>query len=221
MLHLKVLLLEDEPKMARVLTQIFAEEGYSVDLCTTGADAIEQAGAGSYSLIVLDWMVPAVDGLAACREMRRRGVTTPILMLTARGSTPERVLGLDAGADDYLTKPFEIDELMARARALVRRTAGVAKVQCGDLEIDRLARRVTLAGKELVCTDRELAVLSRLAHRAEQVRRVGPGDRDVHLCAELDLPGVPQATRLGRPHRLRRRCRELPAPRLLLWAVVP
>jgi DNA-binding response OmpR family regulator len=168
-LPLRLLVLEDDPKLARVLAQIFSEEGYTVDLCTTGADAIAQATAGKYSLLVLDWMVPDIDGLAACREMRRRGVMSPILILTARSSTPERVLGLDAGADDYLTKPFEIDELLARARALVRRTAGIGNLQCGELEIDRLARRATIAGRELPLTEREFAVLGQLAQRQEQV----------------------------------------------------
>jgi DNA-binding response OmpR family regulator len=168
-LHLRLLLLEDDPKLTRVLTQLFTEEGFSVDVCTTGADAIAQAMAGAYSLIVLDWMVPDIDGLAACREIRRRGMASPILMLTARGSTPERVLGLDAGADDYVTKPFEIDELLARARALVRRTAGIGSIRCGDLEIDRIARRATLGGTEIVLTNLEFAVVARLAQRAGQV----------------------------------------------------
>jgi DNA-binding response OmpR family regulator len=168
-LPLRLLLLEDDPKLTGVLTQLFTEEGFSVDVCTTGANAIAQAAAGAYSLIVLDWMVPDIDGLAACREIRRRGIASPILMLTARGSTPERVLGLDAGADDYLTKPFEIDELLARARALVRRTAGLGSIRCGELEIDRLARRATMRNSELVLTNLEFAILARLGQRAEQV----------------------------------------------------
>jgi DNA-binding response OmpR family regulator len=168
-LHLRLLLLEDDPKLTRVLTQLFTEEGFCVDVCTTGADAIAQATAGAYSLIVLDWMVPDIDGLAACREIRRRGIASPILMLTARGSTPERVLGLDAGADDYVTKPFEIDELLARGRALVRRTSGMGAIRCGDIELDRLARRAMLAGTEVVLTNLEFAILSRLAQRAGQV----------------------------------------------------
>lgn len=124
---LRLLLLEDDPKLARVITQIFSEQGYSVDLCATGTDAVRQGKVGTYTLLIFDWTVPDVDGLEACRELRRAGVTTPVLMLTAHGSLGERVLALDSGADDYMTKPFEIDELLARARALVRRTTGIRK----------------------------------------------------------------------------------------------
>jgi DNA-binding response OmpR family regulator len=166
---LSLLLLEDDPKLARVLAQLFTEESYTVDLCTTGADALRQARALDYALLVLDWMVPDVDGLEVCRELRRRGCTSPILMLTARATTPERVLALDAGADDYLVKPFEIDELLARARALVRRTRGIGMLRCGEVEVDPLARRATVAGTIVNLTDREYELLQRLARRAEHV----------------------------------------------------
>jgi len=164
----KILILEDDAKVARFVRQALTEDGYTVDLCTTGKEAIDHAMSGIYNLIILDWMVPDVDGVAACREIRRSGIAAPILMLTARGEIKERVLGLDAGADDYLTKPFELDELLARVRALVRRTAGIARLKCGDLEIDRIIRRVTLLGKPLTLTSREYALLVRLANRADQ-----------------------------------------------------
>ncbi len=167
---MKVLLLEDDPKVARFVSRVLTEEGYAVDLCARGADAISQADSGVYDIIVLDWMVPDVDGLAVCRELRRKGCTTPILMLTARGETRERVLGLDAGADDFVVKPFEVEELVARVRALVRRGGGaLASLRCGPLVLDRAARRATIDGAALALTAREFALLLRLARRAGEV----------------------------------------------------
>jgi DNA-binding response OmpR family regulator len=114
-------------------------------------------------------VVPGQDGLAVCRELRRRGVVTPILMLTARGHVKERVLGLETGADDYVVKPFEVEELVARIHALARRTVGFARVRCGALEIDRVERLAFLSGRKLTLTARELAVLLRLAVDAGKV----------------------------------------------------
>jgi DNA-binding response OmpR family regulator len=113
-------------------------------------------------------MLPGLDGLSVCRDIRKAGLTTPILMLTARGELRERVLGLDSGADDYLVKPFEIDELLARVRALVRRSAGLARFVLGDLEIDRIGRRTLLAGVPVDLTVKEFALLLHLAHRADR-----------------------------------------------------
>jgi DNA-binding response OmpR family regulator len=162
----KVLVLEDDPKVARFVARVLSEEGYAVDLCANGADAIVQADAGLYDVLLLDWMVPEVDGLAVTRELRRRGCTTPILMLTARGETRERVLGLDAGADDFLVKPFEVEELVARVKALVRRGAGFGTLRCGALVLDRVGRRATVDGAPLTLTAREFALISRLARKA-------------------------------------------------------
>jgi DNA-binding response OmpR family regulator len=153
--------------LARVLT----EEGLTVDLCSRGTEAVAQAEGNLYDLIVLDWMVPEMDGLTVCREIRRAGGTSPILMLTARGETRERVLGLEAGADDYMVKPFEVDEFTARVRAVLRRRAGFAALRCGDLEVDRDARHARVAGLELSLTSREYALLLHLLHRAERVVR--------------------------------------------------
>ena len=152
---MKALVLEDDPKIARFVAQVLREEGYAVDHCATGADALRLAELGGYELVILDWMVPDIDGLSVCRELRRRGVVTPILMLSARGQVSERVLGLETGADDYLVKPFEVEELVARARALARRTVGYARIRCGELEIDRIERHVFLAGRRLALTARE------------------------------------------------------------------
>lgn len=137
-----------------------------VDLCKSGTDGLAQAKLGVYDVIVLDWMLPDLDGIAVCRELRAAGDTTPILMLTARGELRERVLGLDAGADDYLVKPFELDELLARVRALVRRRGALTKVRCGPLEVDIQTRRVTLHGTTVSLTTREYALLLHLVRNA-------------------------------------------------------
>lgn len=120
---MKVLLLEDDETLAGFLSRLLAEESLAVDVCRSGLDAMNHARGRLYDLLILDWGVPDADGLTVCRELRRSGVTTPILMLTARADTRERVLGLDAGADDYMVKPFEVDELVARVRALLRRAS--------------------------------------------------------------------------------------------------
>jgi DNA-binding response OmpR family regulator len=165
----RVLVLEDDQKLARFLARVLAEEGIATDMCATGVDAIAQAEACSYDLVVLDWMVPESDGLTVCRELRRAGCAAPMMMLTARGETRERVLGLEAGADDYMVKPFEVDEFIARVRALIRRTTGFAAVRCGDVEIDRVARQARVAGAPMSLTNREYALLLHLVHRADRV----------------------------------------------------
>jgi two-component system OmpR family response regulator len=166
---MKVLILEDDQKLARFVSRALSEEGLTVDVCTTGPDALAQAEGGLYDLVILDWMTPDMDGLTVCRELRRTGATMPVMMLTARGETRERVLGLEAGADDYMVKPFEVDELVARVRALLRRTAGFAALRCGDIEIDRAAHRAKLSGASLSLTNREYALLLHLLHHADRI----------------------------------------------------
>ena len=166
---LRVLVVEDDQRLARFLERVLKEEGYSVDRCTSGADAVTQLRSGVYNLVLLDWMIPDLDGLEVCRQARRGGSTVPILMLTARDQVSERVLGLDAGADDYLVKPFDVEELLARINALLRRSSGHAQLRLGALAIDRASRTVELDGKRLDLTARELALLLHLAHRAGQV----------------------------------------------------
>lgn len=166
---MKILIVEDNRKLAHLLQRMLSEEGYVADVCENGARALTQMAAANYDLIILDWMIPEYDGLEVCRQLRRIGSTVPILMLTARGDLGERVLGLDAGADDYLVKPFEIDELMARINALLRRAVGYGPLKFGTLEIDRTGRRVRLDGKPLELTSREFALLLHLAHRADRV----------------------------------------------------
>src|SRR5262245_23127085 len=121
---MKVLIVEDSPKLARFLVRALSEEGHVVDHVGDGSAAIAQIEAVGYDVIILDWMLPGTDGLSVCRLIRDRGNRTPIMMLTARAEVGERVVGLDAGADDYLTKPFDLGELCARVRALGRRAGG-------------------------------------------------------------------------------------------------
>jgi DNA-binding response OmpR family regulator len=164
-----VLVVEDDQKLARFLERVLTEEGYAVDRCQSGADAVTQVRASAYDLVLLDWMIPDLDGIEVCRQLRRGGSAVPILMLTARDQVGERVLGLDAGADDYLVKPFEVEELLARIHALIRRSGGHARLILGPLEIDRAGRRALVDGKALELTTREFALLLHLAHRADRV----------------------------------------------------
>jgi DNA-binding response OmpR family regulator len=165
----KILVVEDDRKLARLLQRVLQEEGYTADTCSSGEQALTQAKSGIYDLVLLDWMIPDLDGLAVCRELRRGGSTVPILMLTARGEVSERVLGLDAGADDYLIKPFEVEELVARIAALLRRTSGHPRLKIGPLEIDRENSRVLLDGAPVDLTAREFRLLLHLAYHEGQV----------------------------------------------------
>jgi len=165
----KLLVIEDDPKLARLLTRVLQEEGYVVDGCAKGEPGLRQATSGVYDLVVLDWMLPDLDGLSLCRRLRELGTSLPILMLTSRSELSERVMALDAGADDYVVKPFEIEELVARIRALLRRIAGLGRTRVGALELDPQRHRVTLGAAPLELTAREQALLARLARRADQV----------------------------------------------------
>jgi len=162
----KVLVVEDDAKLSRFLVRVLVEEGFEADACGAGAQALTQASPGTYDLIVLDWMLPDIDGLSVCRQLRQSGLSTPILMLTARGELRDRVLGLETGADDYLVKPFEVEELVARIRSLVRRASGLAKLTVGPLEIDRIEREVRVHGERLDLTTREYVLLMDLVHHA-------------------------------------------------------
>jgi DNA-binding response OmpR family regulator len=148
---------------------VLQEEGYVVDGCAKGEQGLRQAASGLYDLVVLDWMLPDVDGLSLCRRLRERGASIPILMLTSRAEISERVIALDAGVDDYVVKPFEIEELVARIRALLRRIAGIGRIRVGALEMDPTRRTVTLGSQPLELTAREQALLAHLARRADQV----------------------------------------------------
>jgi DNA-binding response OmpR family regulator len=159
---MRVLVVEDERRLARLLRRVLEEERYIVDEAYDGVEGEDLARSGVYDVIILDVMLPGRDGLTVCRNLRRDRVATPILMLTARDAVPDRVAGLDAGADDYLVKPFAFAELLARLRALARRrTPEIAptRLEAGDLVMDLVKHEVTRAGKVIDLTPREYALL--------------------------------------------------------------
>lgn len=167
---MKILVVEDNKKLASFLSRALMEEGYAVDVVGDGATAIQQIQTLPYDLVVLDWMLPEMDGLSVCRSVRQKGNHVGILMLTARAEIPERIAGLDAGADDYLAKPFDLSELLARVRALGRRaTSADSLVRVGPLVVDRSERRASLDGRKLDLTPREFALLAYLARQAGRI----------------------------------------------------
>jgi len=171
----RVLVVEDEPKLAQLLKRGLGEEGHVADVAGSGEDALWMAGSSAYDAIVLDVMLPGLDGFAVCRELRSREVWTPVLLLTARDAVGDRVLGLDTGADDYLVKPFSFAELLARLRALVRRAPGErpAVLTVGDLRLDPAARRAWRGDDELDLSPKEFALLELFMRRAgEALSRV-------------------------------------------------
>ena len=169
---MRVLVVEDERKISSYLKRGLEEQGYAVDTAFTGVEALDWADSAPYDLIILDILLPEMDGLTVCRELRKRGSRTPILMLTARDSVDDRVNGLDAGADDYLVKPFALKELLARLRAMSRRNAEQPKtstLQLADLTLDTLTRRVRRGEKLIELTAKEYAVLECLLREPERV----------------------------------------------------
>ena len=168
---MRLLLIEDDRKAARLLAKGLQEEGFVVDVAPTGEDGEEKAAVNEYDLIVLDWLLPGKDGLAVCRALRAGATSTPILMLTARDSVADRVSGLSTGADDYLTKPFAFAELLARIRALLRRSrvAQPAVLRVADLTLDPATRRVSRGDGPVMLTPREYAILEALMRNAGEV----------------------------------------------------
>ena len=168
MAHESVLIVEDDPALLRGLKDNFAFEGYAVCTAEDGEAAIEAALDTKPDLIVLDIMLPKVNGYEVCRVLREEGIETPIIMLTAKGEESDVVLGLNLGADDYMTKPFSVRELLARARAFLRRRTQGRKELChfGDCELDLRARTLRRAGEEVALTPKELGVLALFAERA-------------------------------------------------------
>ncbi len=168
---MRVLIVEDELKMAGLVRRGIVEEGHVADVAASGEDAVWMAQAHSYDAIVLDVMLPGLSGFETCRRLRNEGVWAPVLMLTARDGVQERVAGLDAGADDYLAKPFSFAELLARLRALVRR-GGIERpteVSVGSLRLDPAARRVWRGEHELSLSPKEFALLETFMRRPGQV----------------------------------------------------
>ncbi|MBT8484935.1 MAG: response regulator transcription factor [Phycisphaerae bacterium] len=168
---MRVLIVEDNPKMAGAIETGLVEHGFAVDVCHTGFDGEELAASNPYDVIVLDLMLPDRDGVEVCRNLRRRKVTSSIVMLTALADTEQKVEGLDAGADDYLTKPFEFDELLARIRALLRRGQATEsrRLKCADLELDLYSRVATRSDRTCELSNKEFALLEYLMRNENRV----------------------------------------------------
>lgn len=192
---MRILLVEDEKKVASFIARALRESTYAVDIAESGEKALEMGADVLYDAILLDVRLPGLSGIEVCRELRQRGIEAPVLMLTARGLVEQRVEGLDAGADDYLTKPFVLAELLARVRALVRRGfhSGNAKLRYADLELDRHRRRA-MRGKEAIpLTAKEFALLELFLLRApELVTRTEIVEHvwDCHFDSETNLVEV-------------------------------
>ena len=206
---MKLLVVEDDARTRAALCRGLREQTWAVDAAETGEQAVDKALAGSYDVIVLDVMLPGIDGVATARQLRASGCAAAILMLTARDAVDDRVIGLDAGADDYMPKPFSFRELLARLRALHRRrrTYHAERIVVGDLTLDTRRRRATRGGRPLLLTSREYALLRHLAEnvgrvigRAELAEEVWEEDLDpwsntieVHINRvrrKVDPPGV-------------------------------
>jgi two-component system, OmpR family, response regulator len=168
---MRVLVVEDELKMASLLRRGLVEEGHAADIARTGEDALWMAQAVEYEAILLDVMLPGTDGFEVCRQLRDKGIWAPVLMLTARGAVQDRVAGLDAGADDYLPKPFSFSELLARLRALVRRGSveRPTVLEVGDLRLDPATRQVWRGDTEIHLSAKEFALLTTFMHRPGEV----------------------------------------------------
>ena len=168
---MRVLIVEDNPKMAGALKKGLDENGFATDVSHTGFEGEELAASGSYDLVILDLMLPDRDGIEVCRNLRRRKVSMPIMMLTALSATEEKIDGLDAGADDYMTKPFEFEELLARVRAILRRgeASESRTLRHDDLELDLYTRRATRGEESFELSNKEFALLEYLMRNPNRV----------------------------------------------------
>jgi two-component system copper resistance phosphate regulon response regulator CusR len=185
---MRLLLVEDDARIARFVAKGLREQAYAVDVAATGDDALYQAAINTYDLVILDVMIPGRDGFEVCRELRKSGQRMPILMLTARDAVEDRITGLDHGADDYLTKPFEFRELLARLRALLRRSGELrpAKIIVADLVLDTAAQSTFRGGRPILLTAKEYALLEFLARNAGRV--IGRAEIAEHVWDETFDP---------------------------------
>ena len=181
---MRILLVEDDPRIARFVSQALREQAYAVDASADGEDALYKASVNDYDAVILDVLIPGRDGFEVCRELRSTGSSVPVIMLTARDTIDDRVEGLDTGADDYLTKPFDFRELLAHIRALLRRGQNLQPeiIRVDDLEIDTRTRQVKRGGRGVYLTAKEYALLEYFARRAGDV--VSRGDIAEHVWDE-------------------------------------
>jgi DNA-binding response OmpR family regulator len=181
---MRILLVEDDSRIANFVAKGLREQSYAVDVATNGQDALYQASINTYDLIVLDILIPGPDGFEVCRQIRKSGLRMPILMLTAKDAVDDRIRGLDSGADDYLTKPFVFGELLARLRALLRRSGELrpAKIVVDDLVVDTAAQTASRGGSPIELTTKEYALLEYLARNAGRV--VGREEISEHVWDE-------------------------------------
>jgi len=181
---MRVLLVEDDTRIARFVAKGLREQSYAVDVASSGEQALYQSAINGYDLVILDVMIPAPDGFEVCRELRKAGQLMPVLMLTARDAVEDRITGLDQGADDYLTKPFEFRELLARLRALLRRPSSLqpAQLVVGDLLVDTAGQTVQRHGKTIILTTKEYALIEYLARNAGRV--IGRAEIAEHVWDE-------------------------------------
>jgi len=191
---MRILVVEDQKKTAQFIRKGLVEQGYAVDIVDNGQEAENSAELHSYDLIILDVMLPGQNGMEVCRNLRHLKVQAPILMLTALTGTEDKVRGLDSGADDYLGKPFEFNELLARVRALVRRHQGAKpRLKVGDLELDTASRKASRGGKEITLTAKEYALLEYLMqHAGKVVTRTELSEHvwDIHFDNESNVIDV-------------------------------
>jgi DNA-binding response OmpR family regulator len=181
---MRVLLVEDDARIARFVAKGLREQSYAVDVAANGEEALYQAEINSYDLFILDVMIPGMDGFTLCSKIREAGIRAPLLMLTARDAVDDRITGLDHGADDYLTKPFEFGELLARLRALLRRSNELRPplITIEDLVLDTQGQRVSRAGRSVVVTTKEYALLEFLARNTGRV--IGRAEIAEHVWDE-------------------------------------
>jgi two-component system OmpR family response regulator len=186
---MRILVVEDEVRLADLIKRGLTHEGHAVDLAESGEDALEWVEAANYDAIVLDIMLPGMSGLDVCRTLRARSVQTPILLLTARDAVPDRVAGLDAGADDYLIKPFAFPELLARLRALARRPAETqpTRLTAGDVTLDPASRQVWRGQREVHLQNKEFRILE---HMMRNQNRVLSRDQIAEYAWDYDFPAV-------------------------------